>query len=86
MVPVSLHDLPLTKRLTEGPSTQRLLRLSMEDPTPPLDTPGIGGWDPVSKPGCLKALNQSGASGEEQTDLPGTIPRVPGGRKGIRND
>ena len=27
------------------------LWLSMEDPTPPLDTPLPGGWDPVSKPG-----------------------------------
>ena len=29
----------------------------MEDPTPPLDTPG--NWWFVSKPGCLEALNQS---------------------------
>ena len=29
----------------------RLLGFSMEDPTPPLDTPGIDGWDLVSKPG-----------------------------------
>ena len=35
------------------------------------DTPGIGGWDRVSKPGCLKALNQSGASG---------LPRASGER------
>ena len=41
-------------------NSQRLLGLSMEDPTPPLDTPEVVG---VSRPGCLKALNQSGASG-----------------------
>ena len=35
----------------------------MEDPSPPLDTPRTGGWDPVSKPGWFKALNASGASG-----------------------
>ena len=40
-------------------TSQRLLALSMEDPTPPLDTSGWG----VSKPGCLRALNTSGASG-----------------------
>ena len=36
------------------PCTQRLLGLSMEDPTPALDTPEVFG---VSKPGCLRAPN-----------------------------
>ena len=43
------------------PRGSDLLRL-MEDPTPPKRHPG-GVWDPVSKPGCLRALNTSGASG-----------------------
>ena len=48
-------------------TTQRLLGLSMEDPTPPLDTPEVVG---VSKPGGLKALNQSGASGHKNRSFP----------------
>ena len=44
-----------------GKSLQRLLDLSMEDPTPPLDTPEVVG------PGCLKAINQLGASGYHKT-------------------
>ena len=38
------------------PGSDRLW-LSMEDPSPPLDTPFW--WLGVSKPGCLKALKQS---------------------------
>ena len=37
-----------------------LLGLSMEDPTPPLDTPKCLGF---SKPGCLRAQTALGASG-----------------------
>ena len=48
---------------------QRLVGLSMEDPTHPLDTPLTGARDPVSKPGCSKA-NQSGPSLWEESPRP----------------
>ena len=59
------RQLQLSASMAEGGGIQICLRrgsdrlrLSMQDPTPPVDTPGIGGWDPVSKPGCLKAVKQ----------------------------
>ena len=64
-------------------STQRLLASAFNarpDPSSTVDIPGIGGWDPVSTPGSLKAPRSIGSLWEgnththtSQTTLVGTL-------------